>query len=400
MRKVSKLILVFIICNFILANFSGLIFALEDADKSLLTFDKSEYDSLAGTGTTTVETENGSITKKIGKTESSVGSGTGKITSTMVPWVAGLDAWLCEVVVDGGLKYAYLDSGKVTTDSKYGVDKNGLLTMYSMAFGEFLLLDGNIFKVNQSLNPAVTTTQTVELADKMKSAVAACFNIAKYFALLVSVPIFVYALIKALTATESRDLAAWKKVLGRWLVALILLFTLQYILSAILSFNDILMDVMWKTRLTLEEDGHSGIELELFNKSASGILNTGGNLSLAYGIEYIMMSFLQILFLVKYVVRMFTLMLLTAIGPLIIVVHAFKIMIGKESSTLKAWLKKYAALTYIQPIHALLYLIFMFTASEIVVQIPVLGIAMMYALYRGESIAKSMLNLEEGTSIL
>jgi hypothetical protein len=400
MRKVRKLVLVCIICSFILSNFLNSVYAIDDIDASEVSMDKSEFDSISQTGTASVETENGSIVKKIGKTESSIGSGTGKISSSLVPWVAGLDYWIVNFAIDGGLKYAYIDNGEIKTDSENGIDKNGLLTMYSIAFGEFLLFDANVLKTNQSLNPTVTPTKTAELLDDLKSNVASTFNITEYFGILLSLPIFIYALFRALGAQSARDLAAWKKVLGRWLVVLILLFIVQYILAAIAEFNNVIMNMLWNVRLELESQGHTGIEIELFEKTADQILNTGGNLSLAYSIEFIFMAGLQILFFIKYIMRMFSLMLLTVLGPIIIIMHGFKIMLGKDSSTLKSWIKKYISLIYMQPIHAILYLVFMFTASEIVVQIPVLAIIMMYALYRGENIAKGLLNMEEGISIL
>ena len=86
MRKVRKLVLVCIICSFILSNFLNSVYAIDDINASEVSMDKSEFDSISQTGTASVETENGSIVKKIGKTESSIGSGTGKISSSLVPW--------------------------------------------------------------------------------------------------------------------------------------------------------------------------------------------------------------------------------------------------------------------------------------------------------------------------
>jgi hypothetical protein len=74
-------------------------------------------------------------------------------------------------------------------------------------------------------------------------------------------------------------------------------------------------------------------------------------------------------------------------------------MTGGDETTLKSFLQNYVSLLFMQPLHALIYLIFMFTASEIMLKAPLLGIVFLYALYRAEKIIKIMLDLNTGFSL-
>ena len=53
----------------------------------------------------------------------------------------------------------------------------------------------------------------------------------------------------------------------------------------------------------------------------------------------------------------------------------------------------------IQPLHAFLYLIFVFSANAIAAEAPIVGIAFMFAMTQGERMVKRVFNIEGLTSI-
>ena len=108
---------------------------------------------------------------------------------------------------------------------------------------------------------------------------------------------------------------------------------------------------------------------------------------------------LQILFLGKYVARSFGILFLFVMAPIVIVKHSINLMLGNQSDTLGDFFKNYIILTFMQPFHAMFYIIFFFSLSEIAISIPVLGIVLLYALLRAGSIVKAMLGWDLGSSI-
>ena len=75
-------------------------------------------------------------------------------------------------------------------------------------------------------------------------------------------------------------------------------------------------------------------------------------------------------------------------------------MLGRNSNMLGEFFKTYIALVFMQPVHALFYLIFFFSFSEMVIKVPILGIILLFALYRAADIAKAMFGWELGSSIM
>ena len=62
-------------------------------------------------------------------------------------------------------------------------------------------------------------------------------------------------------------------------------------------------------------------------------------------------------------------------------------------------MKEFLVNVFIQPLHAVIYLVFMSTAYEIVFISPVIAICFLAALSRGEKIVKQLLNIRGLTSI-
>ena len=62
-------------------------------------------------------------------------------------------------------------------------------------------------------------------------------------------------------------------------------------------------------------------------------------------------------------------------------------------------MKEFLVNVFIQPLHAIIYLVFMSTAYEIFFIAPILSIAFLAALSRGEKVVKELLNIRGLTSI-
>lgn len=87
--------------------------------------------------------------------------------------------------------------------------------------------------------------------------------------------------------------------------------------------------------------------------------------SFLYVAVWFIMVFEVVILLVLYYKRLFMLMALIAIFPLITVAYAYEKSKGGRASILSSWLKEYVANVFIQSIHALLYVILVETGYSI-----------------------------------
>ena len=93
--------------------------------------------------------------------------------------------------------------------------------------------------------------------------------------------------------------------------------------------------------------------------------------------------------------RSFRIFLLIALAPIIAVMNILYSLKG-NGGLLKEWGSLYITYMIMQPLHALLYLIFMFMLSEIALNAPLLGIIFLWMLLKAEKIIKVILNINFG----
>lgn len=279
-------------------------------------------------------------------------------------------------------------------DSEYSAEKTEMFTICSLIFGEFLLFNGKIYETNEGLNPDIERGKIAEIMDGVKSTAANIYASIRKVSLGLTFLMFILSLIKLLSteSTAAASVAKWKKILGNWGLCLFLIFFLHYLISFLNIINDAIMDIFWNMRTGLENSGYESFELALFTSSSDEFTKTGGLLSAGYGVEYLGLVIVQLIFFIKYAYRALGLMFLVLSSPIILVLNVINVMRGDDqNSTLRNWITKYISLLFIQPIHALFYLLFIFTFSAVAINAPLLGVFFLYALSRAEKIAKLML---------
>ena len=262
------------------------------------------------------------------------------------------------------------------------------------------MFNAKAYEKSTDLLPGSTPQGITSTMDKLKESGSSFSSFAVRMGLIFVLPMVVFSIVKTSIAKKASDLAAWKKILVRWFLCLFLLIFFQYILAAIDTLADSLMNGFWGVRVGLEQSGYKPFETTVIGDLIYQLENTGGVTSLAYSIVFCALVIMQMLFFGKYIIRAFGIVFLFMVAPLIMLIHSFKLMLGKNSNMLGEFFKTYIALVFMQPVHALFYLIFFFSFSEMVIKVPVLGIILLYALYRATDVVKAMFGWELGSSIL
>lgn len=397
MKKVAVLVLVLIIFNFICSNYY--VYAetepptepaepaetQSDTGSSAMSLD--EYKKIAEEGKVSI----GASDKNIELSDSEVGSSTSKIGSFLSSIAAVCSRIVSEIAGDGGYYYYESDNSAKNT---------GVFTINSLIFGEYVLFNAKPYQTSSdlALDPDYTPSGVNALIDFTKERASTIGHFVARVSLLLAVPMFLFSIVKTIFAQTAKDLAAWRKILVRWALCVFLMIFFEYIFAIIDQAAGSLVDVFWNMRIGLEESGYHSFEITTMENIAFQFENTGGVISLAYALEYVLIVVLQILFLVKYAIRVFGTTLIFMIMPVIVLLHSVRLMLGKESDTLGELFKIYIALVFMQPLHALFYLIFFFSLSEMAVQVPIIGIILLYALYRAGNIAKAMFGFELSVS--
>ena len=390
MKKISAVILILIIFNFICLESS--VYATSDDTSSGVYQDMQEYLKQNDEGVTNINGEE----RKISLGDSDIGSASSKLGSFFATIASAVNKVTSTFSLNGGI-YRY-------EGSNYSADKTGLFTINSLVFGEYVIFNAEASQTSADLRADADDNYTAEginkSIDDIKIKGASISKVITGVALIIAGPMTLYALFRILASGKAKDLAAWKKIFARWFLCFILIFMYQLIFVFIDSVADSLVDSFWDIRIKLEENGYTPFESSVIEDVSTQIENTGGVTSLAYSILYTGFVVMETLFLAKYTIRTFGIIILSIVAPLIILLHSIKLMIGKNSDMLGEFFKIYLVLVFMQPLHAMFYLIFMFSLSEMIIKVPLLGIVLLYALYRAGNIAKAMFGWDLSTSIM
>lgn len=263
-------------------------------------------------------------------------------------------------------------------------------TIQDLVFNNFDLFDINFFK--EADNPKTVNA-------KLKTQVAKWYSITRRMAIVMSLCVLIYIGIRMAISTVADEKAKYKKMLTSWFVGFCLIFLLHYIIIAAINVSEGIGSIIPQGDENLEETilyGNGNANSKgLKDKMSSG---KGWNFVMVC-ILYWIIIYYQVKFVFLYLFRLLATIFLTLISPFICVTYAIDKVGDNKAQAYTAWLKEIMVNIFIQPLHAMLYIIFITSAAEIAQVAPLFAILFFAALSRGEKIVKNLFNIRGLSSI-
>lgn len=271
-----------------------------------------------------------------------------------------------------------------------GEEAPNFFTIEDLVFGKISVLDIN-FLSNQNIG---TTQNGVELNKMIKENVATWYYTVRNIAIALSLIVLLYVGVRMAISSVSSEKAKYKEMLKDWFISFILLFTLQYIISALFLAYSIVIDLT----SGFYSNGTS-FEQQIINKVMVDINSeTGMNLMLT-SITYWILVFYQLRFLLVYIKRYIVTGFLIAIAPAITVTYTIDRIGDKRAQAFETWKRELMINILIQPLHIIMYSVFIVAAGAIAQAAPILAILFFAALSRVEKIVKSVFKMRGANSI-
>lgn len=309
--------------------------------------------------------------KTIAATESSGPATASAITHllTFIPWI--VSTLMTTVATTGNNR-----------PGEYSTTPEDTLTVQSMVFDRIELLNANYFAYNANTPNYV-----------IKESVKNWYSGVRTIAIIASIIILIYMGIRMAISTLASDKAKYKKMFFDWLTSFIMIFVLHIIIIFMSNLSTSI------TYMLTENAGALTLETRIMEYRMEEISTAVGWDSITQTIIYFVLVFYQARFFIMYVKRFFTIGFLIVISPLITVSYAIDRAGDNRSQVFQSWGKELAVNLFIQPLHAFLYMVFMFIAEEIAVAAPIFAIIFLMALSRGEKIVKAIFNLRGMSTI-
>lgn len=266
-------------------------------------------------------------------------------------------------------------------------------TIQDLVFNKYRLFNINIFDLG---------SDTTGANYKIKENVTIWYGASRNLAIAISLLILVYIGIRMSISTVTSDKVKYKKMLIDWLTSFTLIFVMHYILIIAMTTSEGILDIIPEQKenletVMMEEDG--GTNDQTRNSIQTKMKDGKGWNYVTACVLYWMLVYYQIKFLMLYLKRLFSTSLLIIVGPLVTITYAIDKVGDNKAQGYKSWLKELMVNIYIQPLHAMLYVVFIGSAGEIAKYAPVFAILFLSALSRGEKIVKNIFNMRGLNSI-
>lgn len=286
---------------------------------------------------------------------------------------------------------------------EYVVDLVDVSTYFSIqrtVFNEVALFNIDVFNMDSTYKVGIGDKeqeihQTPALIN-LKESTAKWFYICRLLAIMINLCVLIYVGIRMAISTIATEEARYKKMLISWAESMVILFFLQYIMTFAIQLGNIVLNIIYNLREGLNSESFEEV---IMAKIFRFLSESSGMQTFMYSVFFWFLVLMQAKFFLTYLKRVLSVMFLTIISPFITVTFSIDKMGDNKAQAFDTWMKEYIINISLQPIHAAIYLVFVFTAGEIAATAPFVAMVFLLVLGRLEKIVRDVFGITNATSI-
>ncbi len=398
-KTIALLLVILLMFNFIFVNSAYAVpdplaessgkSGAQDGDETSSTL---QQDAPASSGSVAEIVEQGTVSQTQGS-PSKVKAGMSGFMKSAVGALTGIIARLINVFF--ALQIDLILAQLTYTAEGEGPTIQYWLTIERMVFNRVALLNINYFHEGNYKVGDLTIVES-EVNTKVKDGIAKMYYACRILALSIGMVVLIYIGIRMAISTVASDQAKYKQMLVSWVESIILIFAMPYIMSAFFWFGEFLIGIFYKMeQMILGSGTYNVFEETVRNNSIGMTLSLSGLTLTMYSIIYWCMLFLIFKFLWTYMKRLLMVGFLITISPLITITYAIDKVGDGKAQAFSSWMKEFVMNVLIQPLHALIYMVFVLTANQIAAKSPLLALALLFSLGQVEKMVKVIFDMND-----
>lgn len=262
--------------------------------------------------------------------------------------------------------------------------ESSIFTIEGLLTNQYPLFDINLFQ-------DVEQGPHAELSNNIKEVAAIWYTAVRNLSVIACAIILIYVGIRMAISTTAEESAKYKKMLTGWFIGVVLLFFMHYIVIIMMTLSEMIVNFIGQA--VAEDTNVISMETVVLNDVFQNIFNADGWGKLYYVVLYCVLTFYELKFFVIYLFRVFNIFIMVVISPLISITYPIDTLGDGKAQAFNNWLKRLIMEIFIQPIHLLIYILFIYSAGEIAKDVPLLAIIFIIALDNGEKIIRSALKM-------
>ena len=279
----------------------------------------------------------------------------------------------------------------------------GFFTIEKAVFNEIGLFNINYFNFKNNYKIGYGSHQKEiqiqsDLIKNVKLSIGKFYIILRMIAMILSLLILIYVGIRMAISTVASEKAKYKSMLIAWVESIFILFMMQYIVSLIFMIGEIFSNIIYNMKCILNS-GEVNFETKIINDLIGNITATGGWHYATNSILYWFLIFIQTKFFLSYFKRIITVGFLILIAPIVTITYPIDKIGDGKAQAFSVWFSELAVNVFIQPIHGLIYLVFMYTAGEIAKYSTLVALLFLLSLTKVEKVILQLFNLKNVISL-
>lgn len=231
-----------------------------------------------------------------------------------------------------------------------------------------------------------------ELSNTIKQNTAIWYVAIRNIAVAGCAVTLLYVGIRMAIAQTAEDSAKYKKMLISWFVGVILLFLMHYIALIMIKITEIFTTLI--VNAVGNDTNITDMEVTMLTKIPDDTAKAEGWGKLIYLIMNFVLVFYQLKFFIMYLFRVLKIFILTIVSPLMCVTYPIDAMGDGKAQGFNNWFRRVMMEIFIQPIHLVIYIVFIYSAGEIAKTQPLIGIIFIIALDYSEKIVRNAFKLK------
>ena len=327
--------------------------------------------------------------------------------------VDGVSGETPDVIVD----LDYMDEKSFLLDFSTYKIPNILYSPESIFADDIAVLDINFLNPNQYTSIISSgDAEDVERAEdatasaaggSLQETIASWYKSFRNVAIVGLLSVLVYLGIRIVISSTVVDKAKYKESLRDWLVALCLVAFIHILMAGVLLLTDGI-NSLFKTSVnegiivqaTHSDEGKNANQQFKFRTNLIGLARFRAQAdqwqdATAYTIIYLALVIYTCIFTVMYLKRFLWMAFFTMISPLVALTYPLDKAGDGHAQAFNLWFKEYTMNAIIQPVHLILYTVFVSSANELAVNNPIYAIVAIAFLIPAEKFVKKMFGLDK-----
>lgn len=316
--------------------------------------------------------------------------------ASIIGTVTGILARLINVLV--------LQVDLIMSQVTYGTENDGLqywFTIERTVFNRVALFNINYFDTYEDEGSYSVGDLDINYNSsnaEVKKSIATVFYICRFIAMTLGLLVLIYIGIRMAISSVASDQAKYKKMLISWVESIIIMFLLPYIISFMIRFGEILTNIFYSVEQSIL-DGGKVFEGTIRTQTLNYTFSLSGLQLTFWSIVYWCLLIMEIKFLWTYIKRFLMVGFLIAISPLITITYSIDKAGDGRAQAFSNWMQEFTINVFIQPLHAIIYLIFVLTANNIAESSPLVAVAFFLAMGTVEKMVKVIFDMKGLVSI-